>query len=305
MPLRSSKRSHVNILMATCNGMPWLKEQLASLLAQTHQDWSLWISDDGSTDGTRETLLAFRRQHPDRVAMIIEGPDRGAAANFLHLLRHSELPLGIVALCDQDDIWLPHKLSVAVEALDDVLSGPAVWAARYVVADEHLSCVQPSTKWPRPPSFGNAIVQNIMSGHTLTLNPLALSLLRQGPEPDIPHHDWWIYLVMASHGARMIHDDRIVLKYRQHGGNLMGARRLARVDRLRGVIDGTLGRWIDQNLRSLVQADVPMSPEAERFITAWQAAGRLSSSLLRHHDLHRQSWMETSILRLVAAAGKL
>ena len=43
---------HVHILMGTKNGGMFLADQLASIRGQSHQDWSLWASDDGSTDGT-------------------------------------------------------------------------------------------------------------------------------------------------------------------------------------------------------------------------------------------------------------
>ena len=291
--------------MATRNGMPWLQEQLASVLTQTHTNWSLWISDDGSTDGTREVLEAFRQAHPGRVAMITDGPGRGAAANFLYLLRHPDLPQGTVALCDQDDVWRPQKLSKAVEALAFRPARPAIWSARYIFADANLSVDRFSTDWPRPPAFGNAVVQNIMSGHTLTMNCEAMSLLRQGHDPDIPHHDWWVYLVMAASGAQMFHDRWIALTYRQHGRNLLGARHLGRISRLRALVDGTLGHWIGRNMWALAKADVPMTTAAQSFLRDWQAEGQLSPSLLRKHGIYRQSWIETRLLQLVAASGKL
>ena len=42
---------HIQIVMATCNGARFLREQLESFAAQDHQDWSLLVSDDHSTDG--------------------------------------------------------------------------------------------------------------------------------------------------------------------------------------------------------------------------------------------------------------
>jgi hypothetical protein len=194
---------------------------------------------------------------------------------------------------------------MAVEALATGPAGPAIWSARYAFADERLSGGRVSADWSRPPTFGNAVVQNIMSGHTLTMNPEATSLLRQGPVPDIPHHDWWVYLVMAASGARMIHDPRIALTYRQHGQNLLGARHLGRVARLRALADGTLGHWTRRNMRALASADIPLTAEARRFLQAWQAEERLSPSLLREHGIYRQSWIETGLLHLVAAMGKL
>ena len=42
----------IAILLATYNGEKYLSEQLLSLYNQTYSDWTLYIADDGSTDGT-------------------------------------------------------------------------------------------------------------------------------------------------------------------------------------------------------------------------------------------------------------
>jgi glycosyltransferase involved in cell wall biosynthesis len=285
--------------------MPWLQEQLDSLLAQSHGEWSLCISDDGSDDGTRAVLQAFRAQHPARVQMIIDGPGRGAAANFLHLLRHPALPNGLVALCDQDDLWLPEKLSLAVAALADKTETPAVWAARYLIADADLRRGRTSPLWRHSPSLANAVVQNILSGHTLTLNGAALRLLRRGDMPHVPHHDWWIYLLMAAAGARICVSDQIVLKYRQHHANTMGARDLGRLLRLRRLCDGTLGQWIDRNMQALAALDDHIAPDARDMVAAWGDRSLSRRRFLERFRIHRQSKVETGLLHLVATVGKL
>ena len=98
----------VTIVMATRNGAAHLAEQLDSIARQTHADWSLFVSDDGSTDDTKRILADFARSHP---VTVVDGPRKGAAANFLSALCHPDLPLGTIALADQDDIWLPGKLA--------------------------------------------------------------------------------------------------------------------------------------------------------------------------------------------------
>ncbi len=296
-----SPDDHIRILLCTRNGMPWLAAQLDSLLSQTHANWSLWVSDDGSTDDTLACLAAFQAAHPDRLERIITGPQQGAAANFLHLLCHPDLPAGPVALCDQDDIWYPEKLDWALKALGPS-SLPAVWAARYRVVDRDLAQSRPSPLWPRPPSLGNALVQNILSGHTLTLNAAAAALLRRAGPVTVPHHDWWIYLVMAATGGRILSDPRLVLDYRQHGANTMGARQTTRRARLRGLFDGTMQGWITRNLQALAQADLPLTPAARDLVTAWEGA---TWATLRRHHIHRQSRRETAALYLAALSRRL
>src|SRR5690606_22824866 len=119
----------------------WVGEQLASLAAQELDDWALWVSDDGSTDGTMAVLEAFRaeRQGKNEVT-IVEGPGAGSAAlNFLHLLTRPELPLGprtVVALCDQDDVWLPEKLGRGLALLADAAEDvPLLYGAQAILVD--------------------------------------------------------------------------------------------------------------------------------------------------------------------------
>ncbi|MBR4877630.1 MAG: glycosyltransferase [Rhodocyclaceae bacterium] len=74
----------VAILLCTFQGERWLPEQLESLRAQTHRDWTLTVSDDGSTDATVQIVRDFAARVPQPVH-ITQGPQRGHAANFLTL----------------------------------------------------------------------------------------------------------------------------------------------------------------------------------------------------------------------------
>lgn len=107
---------HTTILMCTFQGQKYITQQLKSFSAQNHAKVGLWVSDDGSTDGTLEALRGFRSPdgHPPR---ILSGPQQGFAANFLSLLCAEDLPPGYVALSDQDDVWFPEKLSRALALL--------------------------------------------------------------------------------------------------------------------------------------------------------------------------------------------
>lgn len=296
---------HVLILMATRNGMPWLDAQLDSLVAQTHRNWSLWVSDDGSTDATLSTLAAFDRAHPGRLTRVLDGPRKGSAANFLHLVCQPDRPAGMVAFCDQDDVWRPEKLARAVACLQGLGSDPAVWACRYNVTDHALRQGRESRLWPHAPSLQNAVVQNILSGHSLTLNAAATERLRAAGQVDVPHHDWWTYLVMAATGAQIVFDPAVLLAYRQHGGNVMGDGAKARAVRLATVLDGTLGRWIGMNLQALAQAGLPLNPQATALLSAWRDPALPRAKVLRQFGIHRQSRAETGLLYLAAWLGKL
>lgn len=298
----------IHILLCTCNGAPWLGAQLESLVAQSYPSWQLWVSDDHSTDETLTILANFARSHPHRVAAILDGPRQGSAANFLSLLCHPDLPEGYVALCDQDDIWLPHKLEHAMTRLRPISGRPCAWSGRYVFTDAQMRPLCLPAPWPRGPSLENALVQNIMSGHTLTLNPEALALVRRaGPVP-VVHHDWWIYLLLMACDAQALIDPEVVLHYRQHGRNTMGRRSglRARATRLAGMMNGTLRDWIAANLAALSQGDLPLSSKARRLIALHdKAQGAGLHHVLQDLAIHRQNRSETLALALAKRLQRL
>lgn len=304
----SPSKTHVHILLCSFNGAQLIGEQLDSFLAQTHQDWSLWVSDDGSTDDTVQILERFSRSHPERTIRILQGPGQGSAANFLHLLCHPDLPPGIVALSDQDDVWLPRKLEYAVAQLTAAGDAPCVWAARYWFTDADLTPLHCSDPWPRGASLENALVQNILSGHTTTLNPTALALVRQAGAPPVPHHDWWIYLLLMACGAQAIIEQEPMLYYRQHGANAMGRRSTpaARMRRLAALKRGQLGDWITANLQALLAADLPLTPQARQIAQNWlEAEPDRKPRVLLDFGVYRQSKAETALIHLAARMGKL
>lgn len=304
---------HVRILLGTYNGAAWLGAQLQSFLSQTHTDWSLWVSDDGSTDNTREILADFDQANPGRVERIIEGPGQGSAANFLSLLCHPDLPVeGFTALSDQDDVWLPDKLARAVAALDAAPSAPPQgWAARFVIVNEALGRRRISKAWPRGPSFGNALVQNVMSGHTTTLNPAAVALIRRAGRQPVPHHDWWIYQLLAGAGAEIHLDLEPLLLYRQHANNHYGSRWGLRAFTARYVLmrDRKAQGWIAANVAALEACAPLLTPEARQCIAGYRALegvrGHARVAAFRRLGLARQSRMGTRMLNVAARMGHI
>lgn len=305
---RAQTGQTVHILLCTYNGAPWLQAQLESLLAQTHRDWHLWVSDDHSSDDTRTILARFAQRHPDRFAVLMDGPRKGSAANFLSLLCHPDLPAGYAALCDQDDIWMPHKLAHAMERLHSTAGTPCAWSGRYDFTDLNLHSLGLSPHWARGPSLENALVQNIMSGHTLTLNPEALALVRRaGPQP-VAHHDWWIYLLLMACEGRALIDPEVVLRYRQHKANTMGRRAglRARAGRLATVMNGTFNNWILANLKALATVDLPLSPQARQLVARYTELSPTRASVaLQNFATHRQSRAETLVLSIAKYARRL
>lgn len=304
--------TRVVILLATYQGAEHLNVQLDSIAAQSHENWSLIVSDDGSDDGTQSIVQRFADRHPGRV-QLLEGPRAGATANFLSLLER--VPHGTsAAFCDQDDQWLPDKLSRAVAALA-IHSGPAHYAARTVITDSRLRPLTTSRRFTRPLGFRNALIQACMAGNTSVFNPAAVALLRAAApharRAGIISHDWWAYQVMAAFDAALIHDPQPCLFYRQHARSEVGRNDTlpALMARLRKLMAGEFGFWLRANHAALA----PLVPKMPRHNaeTLQQLERMLNGpppqalAALRRGGFYRQTRAGTAALVLSVAAGAL
>jgi hypothetical protein len=299
----------VTIVMATRNGALHLPQQLQSLAAQTHANWSLFVSDDGSADDTRAILHAFADRHP---VTLVDGPRRGAAANFLSALCHPRLPAGHVALADQDDVWLAGKLARGLRRLAAAPGdGPALYAAESILTDEGLRPLRASSAGRGRPGFAPSLCQNLFGGHTMMLNPAALDLVRRaGMAPGIAYHDWWIYQLIAGAGGCLILDAQPMAQYRQHGGNVLGgaAGIASALRRLGLALNGTWGAQMQAQAHALSRCADLLTPEARRtledFLSA-PGAGPARMAAFRRLGLRRSSRAGSALMLVAAGFGLL
>ena len=308
--------ARVLILMATYNGAQHLTEQLNSLSQQSHRDWRLWVSDDGSSDETRNIVARYAAKQAEhgRDVRLIDGPGRGGTANFLSLLEASQPAAEElwIAFSDQDDVWLPDKLARGIAALEGI-DGPALYCSRTWIADAGLTQRRLSAPRPLPPSFANALVQNIAAGNTILLNPAAAALAcaAAAEAGEVVVHDWWLYQLITGAGGRVVHDDVPGLLYRQHGRNEIGANDTwrARAKRVRQLLWGDFQDWNRLNSAALERSAHRLTPEARAMLADFAGLGRAGLlrrlAGLRGLGLYRQSRPAQAALWLAAVLGRL
>lgn len=120
----------VSVVMPARNAASTLPEAIASVQAQTHADWELWIIDDASTDATQAVALAHaERDHRIRVRR--NAVQQGAAASRNQALARADGEF--VAFLDADDRWFPDKLARQLAAMSQ--AGAAACCSAYEVID--------------------------------------------------------------------------------------------------------------------------------------------------------------------------
>ena len=159
-------------------------------------------------------------------ARVIAGEHLDAGKKLLALLGSVAPSTEYAAFCDQDDIWLPGKLSAAVVALQHE-QGPALYCSAVELVDRDLVRIGTHRRCVRGPSFENALVENIATGCTIVLNRRAVQLLSSATPRNFLMHDAWCYLVVSGCG-KVIYDPRPQVLYRQHALNAIGVARTVR-----------------------------------------------------------------------------
>lgn len=246
----------VHILLATYNGAKYLQAQLQSIARQTHRQWTLTVSDDGSTDETVNIVKAFAQNNPHTVNLL-QGPCAGSSTrNFCHLIQHA--PAGtehdLYAFCDQDDVWLDTKLERAVQWHAQHLQQPVrLYCGRTQFVNDQLQPIGLSPGIRRPPSFGNALVQNIASGNTMVFSQAVLLAQKKVQPEHSVWHDWTTYIVATALGGLVSFNDQPSLLYRQHDENVIGSNDgvRAQLARLMPLYKGRFRDWTDLNLRAV------------------------------------------------------
>ena len=290
--------AHVAILMCTKDGAAFLGEQLASIARQTHGNWSLVVSDDGSRDATLSILSHFAKDRPQKIA-VRGGPRQGVCVNFLSLATDRDIAADYFAFSDQDDIWYEDKIERALRWLDTVPDQvPAVYCGRTELVSNDGRPYGLSPLFTRPIAFCNAIVQSLGGGNTMVFNAAAKRLLETTGSLDVVLHDWWLYQLVAAVGGAVHYDPRPMLKYRQHPDNLIGSNDGwgARLVRLSMVFQGRFRDWNAKNIAALQRIPAHLITPQNRATLALFAKAREAPLFQRLYYLKQSGIYRQTLL---------
>jgi glycosyltransferase involved in cell wall biosynthesis len=214
--------ARVAIAMATFDPDPELfRNQVASIRAQTIDDWICVVSDDCTP------LPAFERMRAvldgDRRFMLSRSGRRlGFYKNFERALALVRSTTPYVALADQDDRWYPEKLQTLLDSLGDaqlVYSDQRVVDTGGRVVAEGYWTGQRRNNYT---SLASLLIANTVTGAASLFRRELLDDALPFPEPPGDQfHDHWLGLVALSTG-RIAYVDRPLYDYVQHESATLG-----------------------------------------------------------------------------------
>ncbi|MCI8565602.1 MAG: glycosyltransferase family 2 protein [Lachnospiraceae bacterium] len=211
----------VVILMATYNGEKYLRDQIDSILNQKDVNVELIVRDDGSKDST----IAILQEYANRDSRVLYYSDGnlGPAKSFLDLVKKAP-ESSFYAFSDQDDVWDPDKISVAVKAIKKLdLNKPAMYFSNLKIVDQNLQFCRMSHSYSQFQKNKYASLAEYMpSGCTMLFNKAAANLINLKEPEWCTMHDVWIYLICMFFGSTTYDIDGHI-NYRQHSNNIMGA----------------------------------------------------------------------------------
>lgn len=209
-----SDRPLISVPLCTYNGARYLRQQLDSLLEQTYRPIEVIAVDDASTDDTVAILREYALQHAC-IRVEVNQVNLGFRRNFEKAL--SLCTGNYIALCDQDDLWLPEKLALLQAAINDKLL--AYCDSELIDSKGESLRRAMSDTWHMRSVADPAMfaMENNISGHAMLFKR---ELIQQVlPIPEGFFHDWWLAAVAASAGG-VVYCPHKLMRYRQHAHNV-------------------------------------------------------------------------------------
>jgi glycosyltransferase involved in cell wall biosynthesis len=195
--------------MATYQGERFITQQLDSILTQLGPKDEVVVSDDCSTDATLSLVEAYA---DPRIRIFRNARNLGYSKNFEKALMRAAGD--VIFIADQDDVWLPDKVSTMVESLiehDLVVSD-------VVIVDEDLRQVDPShfRLYGVSPGFVPNLLRTRYIGAAMAMRRSVLDIALPLPSrSSLGAYDYWITVVAELYFDVAIIDKPLML-YRRH-----------------------------------------------------------------------------------------
>ena len=188
----------VSVAMCTYNGEKYIREQLDSILNQTHTNIELIITDDFSTDGTVEIIKEYSDKD-SRISFYKNEKNIGFLKNFEKAI---SLCTGeYIALTDQDDIWKINKLEIF---LNEIKENVLIYSDAILIDKDSKEIGQELIRPGSCLCSGKCnkafFLTNFVSGNTMMFKKELIKYILPIPNK-MSYHDIWIAFVASTYGT--------------------------------------------------------------------------------------------------------
>ncbi len=223
----TSQIPEVAVIMSTYNGEKYLAEQIDSILAQKDVHVELFIRDDGSKDSTREIISDYVSRYDNIHAEF--GSNLGWIKSFVSALG-SAPDFDYYAMSDQDDVWLEEKLITAVKAIQQKENAkgkdiPIICQTSAYIADQNLNVIgSMAYRDKRLKTIYSLAIRPTALGCCMVMNSKAREFAKHKNHEELfcRGYDISIVLFTVACGGIFFTEDTPLMKYRQHGHNVIG-----------------------------------------------------------------------------------
>ena len=219
---------NVLIILASYNGVKYIKQQVDSILNQVGVYVTLKIFDDGSKDGTVSLISSWKQC--DRLELIQNQiPTGSAAINFFNaLLSFDDSFLekyDYIAFADQDDVWLPNKMKVAIDKLN--LKQSDLYMSNLILWEEKTNKKSILYKSYSQKKY-DYLFEGGSAGCTYVFTTLFGKELKNKlnnisfKDWQFLSHDWIVYFFARIENYKVVIDQNALILYRIHDTNVHG-----------------------------------------------------------------------------------
>lgn len=159
------KQGFVSVVVPVYNGASYLSATVESILTQDFEDFELLLIDDGSSDDSI-TIIRELAEMDSRIKPYFK--DNGGVANARNFgIDHAEGEF--IAFCDQDDLWLPEKLSKQMPLFQNEVVG-LVYSGTVIQHENYGKTAKPGfEKKYRGSIFEQLITGNVVPSCTVVV----------------------------------------------------------------------------------------------------------------------------------------
>jgi glycosyltransferase involved in cell wall biosynthesis len=221
----SAPPPRVSVAMITYNHEKYIEQSVKSVMMQQADfPFELVLSDDCSTDRTREIVVGLQKQYPSQIRLLLPDRNLGARNNWLQNLNACDGEF--IALLEGDDFWIsPDKLKRQVDLLDknpklsgcftrtEVLAKTASSISHFIPADNAARTIITTE---------DLIEKNYIATCSLLFRNVVRELSLD-PFESLAMGDWPLNISLSLRGPIGYLND-VMAVYRQHDGGIWTGR---------------------------------------------------------------------------------